>query len=200
MVMHGPAQPVIQLVLFDGVDELDVFGPFEPLASAGFEVRLVTLGGPRSVVTQRGVQVRSEADLTAAGGVVVPGGGWLNRAARGAWAEAHTGELGEVVRHLAPRLPFVASVCSGAMILAHAGLLRGRRATTNPGCFPDLRPWVGVVESARVVEDGDIITAGALSCGLDLGVRLVRRLGGAELAEQVVRSLALSWLVPEGSR
>jgi transcriptional regulator GlxA family with amidase domain len=76
------------------------------------------------------------------------------------------------------------------MLLAHAGVLEGRRATTNPGALDDLRAHGGVeVVEARVVDDGDVLTAGAPSCGLDLALRLLERHGGAGLAAAAAREL-----------
>ena len=86
-------------------------------------------------------------------------------------------------------MSWIASVCSGGMVLASAGLLTGRRATTNRACFEDFRPLVGELIDARVVDDGDVITAGALSCGLDLGLHLVDRFVGSQAAQDISRSL-----------
>ena len=75
------------------------------------------------------------------------------------------------------------------MVLASAGLLEGRRATTNRACFEEFRPLVGEVVDARVVDDGDRLTAGALSSGLDLGLHLVSRFVGRDVARDVSRRL-----------
>jgi transcriptional regulator GlxA family with amidase domain len=83
-----------------------------------------------------------------------------------------------------------ASVCTGALLLARSGILDGRRATTNPGALDDLRAHGGIeVLEARVVDDGDVLTAGAPACGLDLALRLLERADGPELAEAAARTL-----------
>ena len=84
----------------------------------------------------------------------------------------------------------MASVCTGALLLARSGILDGRRATTNPGALDDLRAHgtIDVIE-ARVVDDGDILTAGAPVCGIDLALQLLERYGGPELAEAGAREL-----------
>lgn len=181
-----------EFVVFDGFDLLDVFGPLEVLAAAGWEVELVHLDGPRTVTSAQGVRVEATARLGAdtADGAVVPGGGWLNRAPMGAWTEVQEGRLPRALAEHHGHVSWTASVCSGAMVLAAAGLLRGRRATTNAACIEDLRPHAGEVVHARVVDDGDIVTAGALSCGLDLGLHLVARTAGADEARGVGRRLA----------
>src|SRR5918997_1507374 len=85
-----------EILLFDGFDELDVFGPFEVLASVG--ARLVTLDGAREVRSDRGIVVRAQAALSDAPDVlVVPGGGWLDRAPQGAYAEVQRGVLPSAV-------------------------------------------------------------------------------------------------------
>jgi hypothetical protein len=82
----------ISIVVFDGFDEIDVFGPFEMLAGAGLSVGLTTAGRPGLVRSMRGVQVEVTAPLDAVDGVIVPGGGWLNRAPSGVWAEVQRGD------------------------------------------------------------------------------------------------------------
>lgn len=182
----------IEIVIFDGFDLLDAFGPLEPLIASGCEVELVHLDGPRLIRSQQGVRVEATARLGAGDltdGLLVPGGGWLTRAPEGAWAEVRSGRLPEAVADLGSRIPWVSSVCSGGMVLASAGLLEGRRATTNRACFEEFRPLVGEVVDARVVDDGDRLTAGALSSGLDLGLHLVSRFVGRDVARDVSRRL-----------
>ncbi len=114
----------------------------------------------------------------------------MDRTPEGAWSQAERGEIPAAIaaRHAAGTT--VASVCTGALLLARSGILDGRRATTNPGALDDLRAH-GAIEviEARVVDDGDILTAGAPACGLDLALRLLERFGGAELAEAGAREL-----------
>lgn len=173
----------IQIAVFDGFDEIDVFGPFEMLSVPGIEVELATIEPATSVTSMRGIVVRPHTTLASCDGVIVPGGGWLDRNSIGAWGEVRRGRLTARLAELAPELPWVASVCSGGMVLASAGLLAGRSATTNPGCFDDFRPLVGELIEERVVDDGDRITAGALFCGVDLGLWIIERELGAEAAE-----------------
>ena len=119
----------------------------------------------------------------------MPGGGWLNRAAEGSWAQVQRRVLPDRLVAAAAELDWIASVCAGGMVLAHAGLLRGRRATTNRSCFAEFAPLVGERVDERVVDDGDIITAGALTSGIDLGLHLVGRFLGADTAQRVARTL-----------
>jgi transcriptional regulator GlxA family with amidase domain len=187
-----------EILLFDGFDELDAIGPWEILAGVArarpdATAQLVTLDGPREVHGAAGAVMRSHAELSDRPDVViVPGGGWFDRSDRGVWAEAQRGELPMALaaRHRAGAV--VASVCTGALLLAHGGILEGRRATTNPGAYDDLRAHRGIdVLEQRLVDDGDILTAGAPACGLDLGLRLLERAYGAGAAEVAARELQL---------
>ncbi|WP_193636313.1 DJ-1/PfpI family protein [Brachybacterium subflavum] len=178
----------IQFAVFDGFDEIDVFGPLEVLAAAGYEVQLAALT-PGTVTSMRGIPIKVTAVLQPAHGLIVPGGGWLDRAPRGARTEVASGLLGARLREIADSCRWVGSVCSGAMILAHAGLLDGRAATTNRACLADLAPFVAEAVDARVVDDGDRVTAGALFSGVDLGLWIVER----ELGSRSSRELGARW-------
>jgi len=185
-----------EILLFDGFDELDAIGPWEVLAGLAqvrgeVTARLVTLEGAREVRADHGARIRAQGELSERPDVVlVPGGGWFDRTPEGAWAESRRGQIPAALaaRHAAGTT--VTSVCTGAMLLAASGILDGRRATTNPGALDELRSYgtIDVVE-ARVVDDGDILTAGAPVCGIDLALRLLERFGGPELAAAGAREL-----------
>jgi transcriptional regulator GlxA family with amidase domain len=186
-----------EILLFDGFDELDAIGPWEVLAGAAqrtrSSVQLVALDCAREVTGAGGAVIRTHAPLSERPDVViVPGGGWFDRSERGVWAEVQRGEVPSAIAARKRAGSVLASVCTGALLLAAAGVLDGRRATTNPGAYDDLRahPGIDVVE-ARLVDDGDVLTAGAPSCGLDLGLRLVEREHGAEAALVAARELQL---------
>ena len=180
----------IQIAVFDGFDEIDVFGPYEMLSMPGISVELATVDGPRSVHSMRGIGVTADHTLESCDGIIVPGGGWGNRAEAGAWGEVSRGTLPLRLTELAPTLPWLASVCSGGMILASAGLLTDHAATTNPGCYEEFRPLVGELVDERVVDDGDRITAGALFCGVDLGLWVIERELGTAAADDAAAGKA----------
>ena len=77
------------------------------------------------------------------------------------------------------------SVCTGALLLGAAGFLRGRRATTHPSAHKDLEPYCGKVVQDRVVDEGDIVTAGGVSSAIDLGLHIVQKLAGVEARGQI---------------
>ncbi|HET9781601.1 MAG TPA: DJ-1/PfpI family protein [Candidatus Dormibacteraeota bacterium] len=178
----------IDIVAFDGMDELDAIGPLEVLRRGGFDVQLVGLED--RVRCANGLNLmtdgrpRSDADL-----VVFPGGGWTNRAPEGAWAEAASNRWTKTIDDAARRGAMLGSVCTGAMILASAGMLKGRRATTHHGAWADLEESGASLVKERVVDDGDRITAAGVTSGIDLGLHLVERFQGAEAAATIAREL-----------
>lgn len=179
----------IEIVVFDGFDEIDAFGPFEVLSSAGLDVTLVGVEKPGIVVSQRGVRLDLTSALGAPDGVIVPGGGWLDRAPEGSWAQAQRGTLAAKLVTASTSARWLASVCTGGMLLATAGLLTDSYATTNRNAVEEFRPLVGTVIDERVVDDGDRITAAALTAGLDLGLWITERELGTETADRVSTSL-----------
>jgi transcriptional regulator GlxA family with amidase domain len=179
----------VQIVIFNGFDELDAIAPHEIWHMARelkpeVEVQLVTADGFKEITAANGLKVHAEGQLAAKRPdiLVVPGGGWITRSAAGAWAEAQRGALPAKIAQLHREGVVMASVCTGAMLLAAAGLLKNRPATTNRGALDDLAAAGAQVVRARVVDDGDVITAGGITSGLDLTLWLVERFLGAPTA------------------
>ncbi|TMR42341.1 DJ-1/PfpI family protein [Actinomadura geliboluensis] len=204
----------VQIVLFDGFDPLDVVAPYEVLyaggiASAGaVSVELVSAEGAREVVSGTGgLALRATAALNPlrAGLIVVPGAsGRVGEPGEVPDQDAGDGErrqdesipvlLGRTLNtELAALLktamenPEVAvgTVCGGSLILAMAGLLDGRHATTHHMGL-DMLDATGVhVVRARVVDDGDLVTGAGVTSGLDLGLYLLEREVGPRIAHAV---------------
>lgn len=178
----------IDIVAFDGMDELDAIGPLEVLRRANLDVQLVS-ADPR-VTCAYGLTIttdgrpRDGADL-----VVFPGGGWVSKAGKGVRAEVATGRWAHLIEATSKRGAILASVCTGAMILAAAGALRGRRATTHHDALTDLEAAGAILVRQRVVDDGDIITAGGVTSGIDLALHLVDRFVGADAANGIAENL-----------
>lgn len=82
-----------------------------------------------------------------------------------------------------------ASVCTGSLLLGAAGFLKGRRATTHPSAFQELKPYCAQVIDERVVGEGGIITARGVTSAIDLGLYLVERLAGAEARARVAKQM-----------
>jgi len=154
-----------EIVLFDGFDELDAIGPYEVLengavAGASLETRLVTLAEPDLVTASHGLRVEPDGTIGRPDLLLVPGGGWTT-ADSGVRAAVGDESLPAAIAERATAGATVASVCTGAMVLAEAGLLEGRPATTHRVATEDLEAAAGEVVDARVVDDGDVLTAGA---------------------------------------
>jgi transcriptional regulator GlxA family with amidase domain len=185
----------IDILLFDGFDELDALGPYEVLRTAaarGADVRAELVGahGAATVTADHGTRIVVDRGVSDTADVVlVPGGGWITRSDQGAWGEVQRGELPATIAAAHARGAVVASVCTGALVLAAAGITDGRSATTHHGAIDDFRATGAQIVDARVVDDGDIITAGGVTAGLDLGLALVERVGGREIADAVARDL-----------
>ncbi len=129
--------------------------------------------------------------------LVVPGGGWAGRCNRGAWGEAQAGTLPEAIAARHATGTTLAGVCTGAMLIATAGLLTGRPAVTHRSVLKDLvAGGAEVVADARVVDDGDIITAGGVTAGIDLALRLVERQHDKSVATRVAGQIEY---VPQGA-
>ena len=177
-----------EVLLFDGFDELDALAPWEVLSSFAelrddLDAALVTLDGSATVRAAHGTLVTphralsDEVDL-----LLVPGGGWNDRAEHGAWTQAQLGAVPGAICERHQGGAVVASVCTGAMLLAAAGLLEGRHAITHHGAIADLEAAGATVVRARVVDDGDIVTAGGVTSGLDLALHLTERWFGSDAA------------------
>jgi cyclohexyl-isocyanide hydratase len=98
-------------------------------------------------------------------------------------------ETVDFVKRQAEHARYVTSVCTGAFVLGTAGLLRGRRATTH-WAYTDLLPRVGATfEKARVVWDGNVITAGGVTSGIDFALQIVAGIAGDDVAQSIQLSI-----------
>jgi transcriptional regulator GlxA family with amidase domain len=177
----------IGIVLFPDFEDLDAIGPREALTmmakgSGGeWEVALVSEeGGPvQSFLGTRYLVDYSYDSCPPLDVILVPGGLGTRR-------EMANQKLLDFVRKQGARSQYVASVCTGAMILHRAGFLEGKRATTHWGAIPELQGLGGnttVVNDQRWVHDGNVITAAGVSAGIDMALALTDRVHGRQLAE-----------------
>jgi putative intracellular protease/amidase len=183
----------IGVLLFEQFELLDVFGPLEMFSMLpdDFAIRLVSQqapivggnGGPRSAIDDHFSADRAYDIL------MVPGGMGTRRevdnAAVLAWLAA-----------AAARAEIVASVCTGSALLAKAGVLDGRRATTNKNAFDWVAsqgPKVQWQRRARWVEDGKFFTSSGVSAGTDMALALIARLCGIDQARQVAHWAEYVW-------
>ncbi len=195
----------IAILAYEGFDELDAFGPYEVLRNAALggadvEVLLVTYRPVERVTGSHGLKVQPQEMLASRGFdlVIVPGGGWNDRAPAGAYAEAERGELPARLCRLREAGTAIASVCTGAMLVAAAGLVDGRPATTHHLALEELHAKGAEVIDARVVDDGDLLSCGGVTAGIDLALWIVEREWGKRLADGIAREMeyerrALTW-------
>lgn len=180
----------IGLLLFPGVEELDAVGPWEVLSvwtryfpDDGYTVfTFAENGGP--VECAKGMRIEAQYSYDTAPRrdvLIIPGGmgtrPMLKDEAALGWVRAQRAST-----------PLIASVCTGALVLAAAGLLADRPATTHWASLEHLReldPTITVNGDERFVDDGDIVTSSGVSAGIDMALHLVRRLAGPERARQV---------------
>lgn len=183
----------VHFLLFDGVEVLDYIAPYEVLqharhAGALVDTRLVSADGPREITTSSGIRIAVDAGWAPHDGdvILVPGGGYgRGPETAGVDAEIQRGHIPALLAGARrPGLTF-ASVCTGAMLLAAAGITQQRHCTTHHFAIADLRAQGGHIVDARVVDDGDLVTAGGVTSGLDLGLWLLERQFGKNTADRV---------------
>ncbi|MCX5387469.1 DJ-1/PfpI family protein [Streptomyces sp. NBC_00083] len=203
----------VQIALFDGFDPLDVIAPYEVLYAGGMategavHVELASAEGPREVISGTGglvLRATAALDPERADMFLVPGasgrvgepGEEPEEAGNGAWKQDEfipvllgrtlTTELPALLRRAmdAPDMT-VATVCGGSLVLAMAGLLEGRYATTHHMGLDLLDATGAHAVRARVVDDGDLITGAGVTSGLDLGLYLLEREAGPRIAHAV---------------
>ena len=183
------------ILVYDGFDDLDALGPFEVFSharkqGADLDVGLYTLDEQDHVVTSHGLRIEpvellpESPDL-----VVVPGGGWSTPDPESARGEAERGDIPDALGRLATHGTVIASVCTGGMLLAEAGLTDDRPAITHHSAVEDLRASGADVVEARVVDDGDIVTAGGITAGIDLALHLLEREFGTDTAQRVATTM-----------
>ncbi|MCU1464468.1 MAG: glutamine amidotransferase [Actinomycetia bacterium] len=172
----------IVCLLFEGITALDIVGPYEvlqrlPEANVKFVAK--TAGEVRTDNKFLAlVADHALADVTSADVLVIPGG-FATRA-----LEGDTGLL-EWISAVDATTTWTTSVCTGSMLLAAAGLLDGKEATTHWASLDRLKEYGAIPTGRRVVEQGKIITAAGVSSGIDMGLTLVARIAGDEYAQGV---------------
>lgn len=186
----------IQILVFDGFDEIDVFGPYEVYQKAAhtgadIQATLVTIDERTEVTGLHGIVIKVSKQLDwSADMLLIPGGGWVSRGPQGTWAEAQRGIIPEALRRWYQAGKILTADCTGTMLLAASGLLSQRAATTHHQVVHELREAGTQVIDARVVDDGNIITAAGGTSGMDLALWIVERFVSAECAITVERRLA----------
>ncbi|HXE37113.1 MAG TPA: DJ-1/PfpI family protein [Azonexus sp.] len=193
----------VGILVFPEVEVLDFAGPYEVFTTASrvfgrarpddekpFAVFTVGATG-EPFKARAGLPVLPEygfADHPAIDLLIVPGGVVTAELAKPA--------VGDWISRVAAGTRITASVCTGAFLLAKAGLLDGQRATTHWEDLAKLRadfPALRIIADQRWVDEGRIVTSGGISAGIDMSLHLVERLAGRELALQTARQMEFRW-------
>ena len=193
-----PTTRNLAILIFEDLEVLDFCGPFEVFSVANrftepptFNVLTVAENaGP--VVTRGGLSVNPHhrpADCPQPDVLLVPGG-------QGTRKEMHNLALVEWIRRASTKAELVLSVCTGALLLAKAGLLDGLEATTHHGAIDLLRevaPKAIVPAHRRLVDNGQLVCSGGIAAGIDMSLHVLGRLLGIEVAEKAARQMEYPW-------
>ena len=187
------ASRTLGAILYERFELLDLFGPLEMFGGLGPELRIVTVAereGP--VASSQGPKTLAEhdfGDCPALDLILLPGG-------FGTVEQLGNEVLHAFLRQRSARAEVTMSVCSGSAILARAGLLDGRRATSNKQFFDLARGQsakVDWVTEARWVEDGPFATSSGVSAGTDMALGVIARLYGKERAQSIADLTEYEW-------
>jgi len=176
----------VGFVIFPDLTQLDFTGPQQVLARLPNSAMHIIAKSDAPVPSDSGlglVPTHTFVNCPQLDLICVPGG---NSGVVRAMGDRDTIEF---VRQQSSRAKYVTSVCTGAFILGVAGVLKGRRATTH-WAFTELLPLVGAThEKGRVVKDGNVITAGGVTSGIDFGFRVAAEIAGEPVAQAIQLSL-----------
>jgi cyclohexyl-isocyanide hydratase len=172
----------IGFVIFPDLTQLDFTGPLQVLSRLPQSATHIVAKSSAPVPSDCGlglVPTHTFADCPPLDLICIPGG------SEGVAGIINDGETIEFVRQQAAVAKYITSVCTGAFVLGVAGLLKGRRATTH-WAYTDLLPLVGAThEKARVVKDGNVITGGGVTAGIDFGLSVVAEIAGETTARRI---------------
>lgn len=188
----------VAILVFDDVELLDFCGPFEVFSSLDraaqpppFKVFAVA-PGVGEIKAANGLRVVPDHDFETCPAIdilVVPGGIGTRR-------EMNNPKVFEWIGRVSESAELILSVCTGALLLARAGLLGGLRATTHHGAIGLLReiaPEAEVAAGRRYLDNGKIILSAGISAGMDMSLHVVARLHGEDAAERTARHMEYDW-------
>ena len=176
----------IGVLLFPQVEELDFVGPFEVLSyinkikPASTKVLLIAEAA-EPVEAYNGMKIIPDVTMENCPQLdilVVPGG-------KGRYAAMKNSAIQGFIQQQAQKAKYITSVCTGAFLLAEAGLLKGKKATTYHTAFAELAAYSVEVLPQKVVRENNIITAAGVSSGIELGLYILKEEFGAAVAQEV---------------
>jgi putative intracellular protease/amidase len=189
------SQKTVGALLFEGFELLDVFGPLEAwgMLAAGGEWKSVTpaesAGAVASAQGPKAVTDYALVECPKLDVILVPGG-------IGTRQQVLNGVVLEWLKRRSDEAEIVTSVCTGAALLASAGLLDGRNATSNKASFGwvvEQGPVVQWVRQARWVEDGRFVTSSGVSAGIDMTLSVIARVADSDTAERIATRMEYDW-------
>jgi transcriptional regulator GlxA family with amidase domain len=194
-------QWLVGILLFDNVEVLDFAGPFEVFAVTAypdqhgvtpelkpFLVKTVSETG-KLVTARNGLKVQPDYSFQNAPHfdiLVIPGGPGARE------REIHNEKVISWIKDRMASVQLMASVCTGALLLAKAGLLNGKKATTHWASYDRLEnefPEVIVQRNTKFVDEGNILTSGGISAGINMAFHIVKRLVGSEVARTTAKRM-----------
>jgi transcriptional regulator GlxA family with amidase domain len=191
---HGSRERLIAFLVYPGASLLDIAGPLRVLTRLGRPFRAVLVGthvGPMATDTPLAtVPNTTFAEVPAPHALVVPGGGL------GMVKAMVDPTVTDYVATSVPSATLIASVCTGALLLAAAGVLEGRRAATHWGYATYLERLGARYSARRLVEDGPFITAAGSTAGVDMALRVAERLRDHHTALRIQTELAHDRVAP----
>ncbi len=188
----------VAILVFDEVEVLDFAGPFEVFSVTGWQNEVkpfqVSLVGdkPGHILARNGMSINPEhtiQSLPTPDILIVPGGFGTRRL-------MNDQSILDWLRELQPKLELLLSVCTGSLVLAKAGLLDGKPATTHHLRFDLLQecaPKCTVETQQRVVDTGKIVTSGGIAAGIDMSFHVVARLLGDQFALETAQYMEYPW-------
>lgn len=182
---------IINIVLFEGFETLDVFGPVEILGHAmEVELNFLSLAGGL-IKSRQGTEIVTKAiDISTYSGVFfLPGG-------QGTRSLVDNAEFIDLIKEMADRSQYCLTVCTGSALLAKTGRLNGKRATSNKRAFDwvvSVNTEVDWIGRARWVVDGKYYTSSGVSAGMDMSLGFVRDIFGVEAAREISDRIEYSW-------
>jgi len=184
----------IEILLFDGFDELDAIAPYEVFQLASqksqIDVQLVTFDSVEQVTARNGLCIVPDGTVTTDQDLLlIPGGGWNNSDVAGVRREYESGDLPRLIAEQFESGTTIVSICTGSFLLAKAGIIDTTPVATHHTAHEDLQQMGFDVRDDRFIDDGNILMASGITSGFDLALHIVERYFGSDLSDSIAQKL-----------
>ncbi len=184
----------IEILLFDGFDELDAIAPYEVFQLASqksqIDVQLVTFDSVEQVTARNGLCIVPDGTVTTDQDLLlIPGGGWNNSDVAGVRREYESGDLPRLIAEQFESGTTIVSICTGSFLLAKAGIIDTTPVATHHTAHEDLQQMGFDVRDDRFIDDGNILMASGITSGFDLALHIVERYFGSDLSDSIAQEL-----------